>query len=421
MIETGTQDEGLAPGRLYYGWVVLGTSFVMVTVATGMLLSFGVFLKPLEEALGWSRTALSGAVLLNWTLYGVSAFVFGWLSDRVGTRLVTLGGGLLYGASLLATSQSERLWHYYLAFGVASGIGNAAFYVPLTSTATRWFQRGRGFAVAVISCGNGAGILVMAPLVRWLISAYGWRTSYALLGLLAWAALLPGSLLLRDSPPQIGLSLRGASAGPGPEPGSEPARVRGPARARDLWRCRSFWVLALMHFFCCSSHSGPLIHLAAYGTDLGLSKSAAAAALGLSGATSVGGRIGTGLLADRIGSLRTLIGTLVAQTGAILAYSVMRGSLVAFDLVSAGFGIAYGGVMPLYALLARETFGQRTMGAAYGGVFFISTLGMGLGSYLGGLLFDIRGSYALLYPASALMGVAALGLALMHRRSQSKP
>ena len=152
-----------------------------------------------------------------------------------------------------------------------------------------------------------------------------------------------------------------------------------------------------------------------HATDQGVAAMAAASVLGVSGLASIAGRVGGGLLADRFGAKPTLIAGLAVQAAMIFGYLFARdlGSFVALALV---FGTAYGGVMPLYALVVREYFGEKVMGSAYGAVFLISTLGMGLGSFAGGAIYDRLGSYAWLFLASAAIGTMAVVLAFTFRR-----
>jgi predicted MFS family arabinose efflux permease len=145
--------------------------------------------------------------------------------------------------------------------------------------------------------------------------------------------------------------------------------------------------------------------------DLGIPRMAAAVMLGLSGATSIGGRISSGLLADRFGAKPALVGMLALQAVALSTYLAARDQVPLFA-VALAFGFTYGGAMPLYALVAREYFGERVIGTVFGGIFFISAIGMGLGAYAGGLVFDAFGSYWTLYLGSTLVGVAAVLAAL---------
>jgi MFS family permease len=175
------------------------------------------------------------------------------------------------------------------------------------------------------------------------------------------------------------------------------------------------WAIALTRFACCAAHSGPIFHMVTHATDQGVPAMAAATALGVSGLSSIAGRIGGGLIADRLGVKRTLIGGLVLQATIIAAYLLAREAWT-FYALAVVFGTAYGGVMPLYALVTREYFGEKVMGTAYGAVFLISSLGMGLGSLAGGVIYDRLGAYAWLFLGSALVAVMAVVLAFTFRR-----
>ena len=395
--------------KLFYGWVVLGAAFLIITMAIGTLFALGVFLKPIEEGMGWSRGAISSVALLNWLIVGLGSFVSGFLSDRVGTRTVVLAGGLLLGLGLVLGSQVSTLWQFYLTFGLLVGAGVSAFYVPLTATATKWFTARRGLAVGIVSAGNGFGILLLSPLSRFLISAFDWRTAMLILGDLAWLVVIPASLFIRNSPQDVGAVAHGEAAAPA---SPAPSHTAGSAL-----RSAPFWTIALTHFACCAAHSGPIFHMVAHAMDLGVAKMAAATVLGVSGFTSIFGRLGTGLLADRFGAKQTLLVGLALQALMILLF-LSAGDLGSFYGLALVFGMAYGGVMPLYALLTREYFGERVMGTAYGGVFFISSIGMGVGSYAGGYIYDLLGSYRWLYLGSFAVGLAAVLLAVTLRRSQ---
>jgi MFS family permease len=419
----------------FYGWVVLAAAFVIISMSIGMLFTLAVFLKPIEDAMGWSRSSISSVGLLNWIVMGLGGVVAGFVSDRIGTRAVVLVGSGLLGLGLVLSSQVTALWQLYLTFGILVAGGVSAFYVPLTVLAIKWFGDRRGLAAAVVSAGNGAGILLLSPLTRWLVNALDWRTAFLVLGDLAWLIVIPSALLLRDAP---GTRVRGGGrAGalgepppkarrtdtiPGPplmgeEGGGSNAQASSALAAIRTW---PFWAIALTHFGCCAAHSGPIFHLVTHAIDQGVSKMAAAGILGLSGFSSIFGRVGTGMVADRIGAKPTLIAALALQAVTILAFLVVRdlGGLSALGFV---FGIAYGGSMPLYALVVREYFGERVLGTAYGAVFFISCIGMGLGSYAGGAIHDALGSYAWLFIASGTIGGLAVMLATALRPPARRP
>jgi MFS family permease len=395
-------------GKIFYGWIVLGAAFLIIMIGIGTMFSSGVFLIPLQEEFGWSRSEISLASFLNWITFGLFSFLCGTLSDRVGPRRVVIFGGVLLGLGLILSGLTRQLWHLYLTFGLLGGIGVGAFYVPLSATATRWFSANRGLALAIVSAGNGTGILIIAPLARYLISTYDWATAFMVMGVLSWVVILPAALLVQNSPAEMGYKAYGANDDLEVIPVTR--RVAPEVRemtAGDATRTPTFWLIALTHFLCCAAHSGPIFHMASFAMDMGISRMAAATLLGLSGFTSIAGRVGTGVIADRIGAKTTLTALLSLQALGIVLY-LWAGPLWTFLALAVVFGIGYGGVMPLYAILTRQYFGDRVMGTMYGAVFGISSVGMGIGSYLGGFFFDLSGTYAGLYVVSFLLGVSAI-------------
>ena len=388
---------------LFYGWVVLGSAAVIICLGVGTLFSLGVFLKPIEESTGWSRSAISSVALLNWIAMGVGSFLWGSLSDRIGGRAVAVAGGFLLGLGMVLSSQVSTLPQFSVTFGIMVGLGVGAFYAPLTATATKWFTANRGLAVALVSAGIGLGTFVMAPLTRWLTTLYDWRVAMIILGDLDWLVIIPAALLIRNAPGDIGMAARGG------EPQSQRDFAPG-----EVARSPQFWAVSLAHFACCAAHSGPIFHMVTHAIDQGIPRMVAASVLGVSGLSSIAGRIGCGVLADRFGAKRTLIAGLGLQAVMVVLY-LFAHNVTGFYALALGFGVAYGGVMPLYALLIRQYFGEKVMGTAYGGVFLVSTLGMGLGSFAGGWFYDHLGSYAGLFLGSFGIGIAAVVIALTFR------
>jgi len=391
------------PRSFFYGWIVLGAAALITCMGMGTLFSLGIFLKPIEESMGWSRTGISTIALLNWIFMGVGSFLWGTLSDRFGTRTVVLAGGALLGLDLVLSSQVQALWQLDVTFGVMVGFGVGAFYAPLTATATKWFTANRGLAVALVSAGIGFGVLLISPLARALTTLFDWRIAMLVLGDLAWLVVIPAALLIREEPADLGATARGGVASVGRD-----------YTTRQVLGTPQFWAIALTHFACCAAHSGPIFHMVTHAMDQGVAKMTAATVLSLSGLASVLGRIATGMIADRVGAKPTLITGLALQAVVVALY-LFAHDAGAFYLLALVFGVAYGGVMPLYALVTREYFGEKVMGSAYGAVFLISTLGMGVGSFAGGWIFDHLGSYAWLYLSSTAIGVIAGVLALTFR------
>jgi len=417
--------------RFFYGWVVLAAAFVIITMSIGTLFTLGVFLKPIEDSMGWSRSGIGAIGLFNWIVMGAGGVVSGFVSDRLGTRRVVLVGAVLLGLGLVLSSHVQQVWQLYVTFGLLVGAGVSTFYVPLTVLAIKWFEGRRGMAAAVVSAGNGLGILVLAPLTRWLINEFDWRVAFLVLGNLAWVVVLPSALLLRGAGGQpagaspstsSSSSSAGAQKWPPHSPGGgQPFTAPSSVLASGSpWATWPFWAIALTHFCCCAAHSGPLFHLVSHAMDQGVPKMAAASILGVSGLTSIFGRIGTGIVADRVGAKRTLLSALSLQAALIFLYLFVTSTGGLYGL-SLAFGVAYGGAMPLYALVTREYFGERVLGTAYGAVFFISCIGMGLGSYAGGAIHDLLGTYQWLFLGSFAIGAMAVVLGVTLRPPVALP
>jgi MFS family permease len=389
--------------KIFYGWVIVAAGIVMTCVGIGSMLSLGVFLQPMSEAMGWSRTGISLAALLNFLCMGVGSFVWGALSDRFGTRVVVLAGGILLGAGLVGASQAATLGQFQLLFGVVVGVAAGSFYAPMTSTTTRWFTEHRSLAVALVSSGLGLGSMTVAPLARWIITTYDWRVAMLAIGDVAWLLLIPAALLVRNPP--------------APAPAAAPEFGVAPGReftVAEALRTPQFAAIALTHFACCAAHSGPIFHMVTNVMDHGISAMAATTVLSAAGLASLSGRVICGLLADRLGAKRVLIVGLAIQAAAVGLYLVTR-ELIGFYALALMFGLAYGGVMPLYAIVVREYFGARIMGATFGAVAFASTVGMALGPWLGGVLYDSFGSYAWLFAGSFGIGLGAVAIAFAFR------
>jgi len=390
-----------------YRWTMLAAAVAIICVSFGILFSLSVFFGSLEASMKWSRAAISSVALVNWIAMGFGSFLWGSLSDRIGTRAVVMIGGGLLGLALVLSSQVTSFAQFYITFGVMVGLAVGCFYTPLNSTVTRWFSVNRGLAVAIASTGIGLGVLLVAPLSRWLIEAFGWRVAMLLLGDLAWLLVIPLALLIRNAPET------GASSSSNSAPGLYHSM-------RTIARTPQFWAIALTHFACCAAHSGPIFHMVTHVTDQGILPMAAATVYGISGLGSIGGRIVSGISADRFGATRTLI-VLLGLQAAIIGFYLVTRDLLSFYLLGLSFGVAYGGVMPLYALVTRDYFGDRVMGTAFGAVFFVSCLGMGLGSFSGGWFYDHLGTYTWLFGTSVMIGTAAWLVALTIRPKAALP
>jgi MFS family permease len=392
--------------RLSYGWVVVGAGMLMTCIGIGAMMSLAVFLQPIAADTGWSRSGISTAATLDFLCMGAAAFLWGMMSDRFGTRLVVLLGSALLGLGLIGASRAPTLIEFQLLFGVVVGVAAGSFYAPMMVAATQWLEHRRNLAVALVSAGMGIGSMTVSPLAGWLLQTFDWRTTMLVIGIVAWVLLIPAALLVRR-PPEAAPATDRAPAASG-------AAEDHPMTAAQALLTPQFAAIALTHFACCAAHSGPIFHMVTYATICGLAPMLAVSVFGVAGLAGLGGRIGLGMIADRIGAKPVLVAGLFVQALAVGAY-LFVGALGEFYALSVIFGLAYGGVMPLYAVLVRDYFGQRIMGTMFGAVSMLASLGMALGPWAGGFVFDTYGSYAWLYIGSFGIGLGAVAIALTFR------
>jgi len=379
-----------------YRFVIIAAGALMTCVALGAMFSLAIFLEPMSSATGWSRAGISSAMTLNFLMMGLGNFAWGAASDRYGTRIVVLSGAVLLGLALTLASRAGSLLAFQLTYGVTVGLAASAFFTPMIAAATAWFEQNRTLAVSLVSAGMGVAPITISPFARWLITNYDWRTAMLTIGILAFVLLLPAALLIRKPPVS---EASGAAA----------AREAAPSVGAAL-RSPQFIVLALTFFACCAAHSGPIFHMVSYALTCGIAPMAAVSIYSVEGLAGLVGRLAFGLAGDRFGVKRVLIFGLALQAMAIVSYAFIR-ELGAFYALALVFGTAYGGVMPLYAVLAREYFGQRIMGTVFGAATMASSLGMAFGPLIGGVIYDTFNAYAWLYIGSAAVGLGAALLA----------
>lgn len=379
-------------------WSIVAAGALMTCVAIGVVFSLAVFLEPMSAATGWSRAGISSAMTFAFLSMGVAGFGWGALSDRYGPRVVVLAGTVLLGLATVLASRAGSLGEFQLMFGVLMGVAAGSFFAPVISTTASWFERHRSLAVSLVSAGMGVAPMTIAPFAAWLVTHHDWRTAQLIIGIGAWVLLLPAVWFIRAAPGT------GAAAGPGA--GAQAAAMP----VGQALRSRAFLVLGATFFACCAAHSGPIFHTVSYAIGCGLPTFAAVTIYSMEGAAGLGGRLLFGVLADRLGAKRVLIAGLLIQAFAAASY-LLAGGLGGFYAVAIVFGLAYGGVMPLYAVLARDHFGPRILGTVLGAATMLSSLGMALGPVLGGWLFDRYGSYAWMYIGSMAVGLGAVAIA----------
>ncbi|MBN8887704.1 MAG: MFS transporter [Rudaea sp.] len=383
-----------------YRWVIVGAGALMTCVAFGAMFSLAVFLEPIAAETAWSRAGISSAMTLNFLVMGLGGFVWGAVSDRYGARIVVTIGAVLLGLALVLASRATSLPLFQATYGVLVGVAASTFFAPLIATTMAWFDTHRSLAVALVSAGVGVAPMTVSPFARWLIDAHGWRPAMLTIGIAAWILLLPATLLVRRAPAI-------AAAAPTDDAGGQDQRSAIFAALRSP----QFIVLGLTFFACCMAHSGPIFHMVTYAMTCGIAPMAAVSIYSVEGLAGLGGRLAYGLLADRLGVKPVLVAGLTIQALVIAAY-LFASRLDQFYALAVIFGGTYGGVMPLYAVLAHEYFGPRILGTVFGAAIMLSSLGMAAGPLVGGWIYDVNDSYAWLFIASAMVGLGAAAIAL---------
>jgi MFS family permease len=383
-----------------YRWVIVAAGGLLGCVAIGGMFSLPVFLQPIARDTGWSVTGVSSAMTIGFLAMAFTSMVWGTLSDRFGPLPVVLTGSIVIAASLALASLATSLLAFQFIFGLMVGSATAAIFAPMMATVTGWFETHRSLAVSLVSAGMGMAPMTMSPLAAWLISNHDWRFSMRIIALVVAAIMIPVSLLVRRAP-----ALASAASSP-----SGALAQPEMSRAQAL-RSPQFIILVLTNFFCCATHSGPIIHTVSYAVSCGIPMIAAVTIYSVEGLAGMGGRIAFGLLGDRFGAKRVLVLGLLAQAFGALGYVFVR-ELAAFYAVAAVFGFIYAGTMPLYSVLVRENFPLRMMGTVIGGTAMAGSLGMATGPLAGGLIYDAFASYAWLYIGSWAFGFGAFLIAL---------
>jgi len=385
-----------------YRWVIVAAGGLLGCVAIGGMFSLPVLLQPITRDSGWSVAGVSSAMTIGFLAMACASMIWGTLSDRIGPRPVVLTGSIVIAASLALASRATSLIEFQLLFGLLVGAATAAIFAPTMATVTGWFETHRSLAVSLVSAGMGMAPMTMSPLVAWLVQSHDWRTTMQILAVVIASIMIPVSLLVRRPPALAGGAAASGDAGPSEMSISQ--AVKSP----------QFIILLATNFFCCATHSGPIIHTVSYAISCGIPLIAAVSIYSVEGLAGLFGRIGFGLLGDRFGAKRVLVIGLFLQAFGALAYVFVR-ELAAFYAVAALFGFIYAGTMPLYAAIARENFPLKIMGTVIGGTAMAGSLGMATGPIAGGLIYDTFASYAWLYIGAWGMGLGAFLLAMSFR------
>ena len=399
----------------FYGYVIVFATFFIMLIIAGTYYTFGVFLKPLSAEFGWSRAATSGAFTLSQFLMGFFSIIAGRLCDRFGSRIVATICGAILGLGLLLMSQTGALWQLYLFYGVLVAIGLAGCWGPLLATVARWFVRRRGLMSSIVISGMGFGTIIVPPIAVRLISSYGWRNAYIIIGIITLVLLVLPAQFLKHDPRQKGLSPYGNNVA---ERSSSASEAKGFSLSEAI-QTGQFWLACAIYFCYGIFLVTTIVHIAPHATELGISPINAANIIAIIGGLSIIGRVAIGYASDRIGVKFSLALAFILVSIALLWLHIAKGLWMLY-LFAAVFGFGYGGTITVQSPLLAELFGLRSHATILGVVICFATVSGAVGSLMGGVVFDVTGSYSLAFWICATVTITGFILTLFLRPVQDK-
>jgi len=381
-----------------YAWLRLVAAILLATIGGVGMWSFPVALPAIQADFSIIRADASLPFTLAMLGFATGGAVMGWLLDRFGILVPLTCGVVALAVGYVAAGNAVNLWWFAVAHGLI-GIGSSASLGPLMADVSQWFVRRRGIAVALCSAGNYLAGVVWPPLVQHFIASAGWRPTHIGIGLFCAATMLPLAwLALRRAPPVHQIGVAAAAA----------------ARAQSTLGLSPNALMALLSIAgiaCCVAMSMPQVHIVAYCGDLGYGVARGAEMLAVMMAFGIVSRIATGFIADRIGGLPTLLLGAVLQGAALFLYVLFDG-LASLYLISALFGLFQGGLIPSYAIIIREYFSPHEAGTRVGVVLMATLLGMALGGWMSGAIFDLAGSYRAAFANGLAWNLVTIAVAL---------
>ncbi|MBC7955214.1 MAG: MFS transporter [Cytophagales bacterium] len=356
-------------------------TLALMTIGSGGMYVVAVVLPSVQAEFGVARADASLPYTAMMIGFGVGGILMGRLADRFGVMVPVLIGAAGLGTGFVAAGSASNIWLFSAAHGVLLGLlGSSATFAPLVADTSLWFVRRRGIAVAICASGNYLAGAIWPPVVQHFIESVGWRHTYFGLGAFCAVTIPLLALLMRPRPPR---AVAGVLAAGAPVIAARPFGMSmGHAQV----------LLCVAGVACCVAMSMPQVHIVAYCGDLGYGAARGAEMLSLMLACGIVSRLVSGFICDRIGGLRTLLLGSVLQGLALLLFLPFDG-LVSLYVISALFGLFQGGIVPSYAIIVREHFPPAEAGARVGTVLMFTLLGMALGGWMSGKVFDLTGTY----------------------------
>ena len=397
-----------------YAAMRLAVALILITVGSSGMYVVPVVLPAMQAEFGVARADATLPYTLLMIGFGLGGMLMGRLADRFGVMVPLLIGAVGLGLGFSAAAMARDIWTFSLAHGLLLGLlGSSATFAPLMADTALWFARRRGIAVAICASGNYLGGTIWPPVVQHYVQTAGWRATYLGLALVSTLVIAALALLMRRRPPALSLAA-GSDNGP--------VRPTPPSLPFGLPPGRALALLGVASVACCVAMAMPQVHIVAYCTGLGFGAARGAEMLSLMMACGIVSRLVSGAICDRIGGLRTLLLGSALQGVALLLFLPFDG-MVSLYLIAALFGLFQGGIVPSYAIIVREHFPAARAGGQVGMLIMGTMLGMALGGWMSGKLFDLTGSYQAAFLNGILWNLLNLGIALylLHRTRRRPP
>lgn len=401
--------------KIFYGWYVVGATFVMLFAAFGVVYSFGAFFLALSIEFEASRASVSSVFSYAVFTLFVSGAASGMIADRTGPKWVMGFGVLATSTGLLAAASASELWQVSISFMLGVGLGVGFVYVPAISAVQRWFDRRRGLASGLAVTGIGAGTLVVPIVAGILLETYTWRSVFEFMAVMILVAGCVAIYFVEAEPSSRGLAPDGMPLAPDRANEERVNRLLAPMiQSRPFIQYYVASAVLSIPIFI------PFVHLVPYAEDIGIQRAVAVSILGLIGLGSTAGRFIVGGLADRVGRRTSLI---LLLAGIALAYGIWLTSsgVIGLGCFAIWFGICYGGYVALSPALLADYFAGPKLSSVIGLQYTSSAIGSLIGPVLAGYLFDLNGNYVSALAVGAGCSVAAFCMVLTMPKQYQTP
>ncbi|MFC2033505.1 MFS transporter [Chloroflexota bacterium] len=390
--------------RFFYGYVIVMAASITQLIAFGTYTTTGVFLNPIIDEFGWLRATMSGAYTLAYVIMGFSALLGGALCDRLGPRIIITVCAFSFGLGHLLLSQMDAIWQLYL-FNFLIGIGIGTIEVVPLATIARWFVRRRGAMTAIAKAGVGLGIALIPMMSSWIISVYGWRNAYVVLGALVLLVIIPTAQLFKRDPGKMNLLPDGE-----PQDNTNKLGLKEIGlTVRQALHTWQLWVLCIVYLTNAFSMQTIMIHIVPHAKNLGIANRQADSLISVVGAVSIAGRLVMGFAGDKIGNRRAVTICLLVLVAGLIWIQFAQELWMLYLFVTL-YGFNHGGIITVISPAVAELFGTRAQGSLLGIVVSIGITISALGPLLAGYIFDVTGGYNLAF--LIMLVLVCIGLAL---------